>query len=320
MVSRGRRSLFYGLNATNMRDYVPELKYVRLHPINGPATSLIDNKLHLPFLLSRFPQHVPRHYCLIANDRFTALPLGHDRRICNADQFVDLLTREGRLVAKRLVSHVGVGFMLFSREDAGFAINGRSVDESELRSTATGLDGYLVTEYVLPHSYSHEIYSRSVNTIRLLTLCDQMKPRAFLAAAIHRFGTDETYPVDHPSRGGMYCRVEMDSGRLTDTVSFLDGGKAVYYETHPDTGARIEGVEVPRWADIRSAVLKMAEDLSFLPYMGWDIAVTPDSFKVLEINPCPGLSTAQTYGPMLADPRVRDFFLNVPGGEAVVRR
>lgn len=74
-------------------------------------------------------------------------------------------------------------------------------------------------------------------------------------------------------------------------------------------GARIEGVEVPRWQAIRDEILNMAAALPETPYLVWDLMVTsPGEFVVIEANNSAAVRFPQLHRPLLADPRVRKFY------------
>jgi hypothetical protein len=48
--------------------------------------------------------------------------------------------------------------------------------------------------------------------------------------------------------------------------------------------------------------------LPYIPYIGWDIIVQEEGFKIIEGNNHPGLDTLQAHRPLLKDPRVRKFY------------
>jgi hypothetical protein len=53
----------------------------------------------------------------------------------------------------------------------------------------------------------------------------------------------------------------------------------------------------------------MAEQLAFLPYLGWDIAIAPDGgFRVVEINSNTDINILQIAKPLLSDERLRRFY------------
>ena len=101
-----------------------------------------------------------------------------------------------------------------------------------------------------------------------------------------------------------------NTGRLSSGARWSSSaGDVRWYETHPDTGARIEGVKVPYWPAVRETIVGMARDFPFLPRTDWDVVVTGDNeFVVLEINAHPGIETLQVHRPQLRDPRVRRFY------------
>ena len=75
---------------------------------------------------------------------------------------------------------------------------------------------YLITEFVVQAPYAASIYPHTTNMVRILTLWDLAVGRPFLAAAVHRFGTARSAPVDnwHGGWGGLSARIDLDSGVL----------------------------------------------------------------------------------------------------------
>ena len=53
----------------------------------------------------------------------------------------------------------------------------------------------------------------------------------------------------------------------------------------------------------------MANNLAMVPYMGWDVVITEAGFKVLEINSLPGINLIQFFKPLLAEERIRRFYV-----------
>ena len=121
---------------------------------------------------------------------------------------------------------------------------------------------------------------------------------------------DNSPTLDNWSRGGLSAEVNRDTGRLSSGARWSSSaGDVRWYETHPDTGARIEGVKVPYWPAVRETIVGMVRDFPFLPRTGWDVVVTGDNeFVVLEINAHPGIKTLQVHRSQLRDPRVRRFY------------
>lgn len=173
---------------------------------------------------------------------------------------------------------------------------------------AQDCDGYMICESLEQHPYSREIYGSALNTIRIVTATDGDGP--FVVASAHRFGTNASRPVDNWSAGGISVGIDAETGVMTKGAPHPrhSGDRLVWHERHPDTRAQIHGVMIPEWPRLRKAILAMAWRLSFLPYLGWDVALTPSGLKVIELNGNSDVHVLQIHAPLLQDERTRIFF------------
>jgi hypothetical protein len=130
----------------------------------------------------------------------------------------------------------------------------------------------------------------------------------FIALAVHRFGTDRSYPVDNWTRGGLSCHVDLASGRLGPGVTFPQPPPISWHDVHPNSGATLAGETIPDWHATTELVLTLSARLSFLPYIGWDVVVTGAGPKVIEGNYYSDVNLLQVHRPLLLDPRVRRFY------------
>ena len=168
----------------------------------------------------------------------------------------------------------------------------------------------LVCERVVQATYAAQIFPGATNSIRIIAMQDpDRNHEPFIPVATHRFGATGTEPADNWAKGGLIAEVDLETGRLAKGVKdpALTGGKLVYHSHHPDTDVPIEGVTVPRWLEIRDAMLRTAGALGFLKYVGWDVVVGEEEFWVLEGN-APASLAIQIHRPFLADPRAKRFF------------
>jgi Sugar-transfer associated ATP-grasp len=102
--------------------------------------------------------------------------------------------------------------------------------------------------------------------------------------------------------------IDLDTGILGPGAMVGGRNRVVWCDRHPETHARISGVEVPGWPELRDKVLEWSRRFSFAPCIGWDIVITRDGYSIIEGNSSPGLTMLQIHGPLLADPRVRRFY------------
>lgn len=166
----------------------------------------------------------------------------------------------------------------------------------------------LLTPFIQPAAYAAKIAPHCGNTIRVLTLRDEVGP--FVGRAVHRFGTRETAPTDNWSLGGLCAKVDLETGVLGKAVKHPTHTNGVlrWVERHPDTDALIEGTIVPRWPQIQAELLRTLDDLPEFVEVGWDILITNESFWVIEGNLDPGFSSLQVHGSLLKDDRVKAFY------------
>jgi hypothetical protein len=196
-------------------------------------------------------------------------------------------------------------------EDLGggrVAIGGEPRPAAEARAFLAGLREHLLMEHVEAAAYSRAIYPGSTNTLRILTVWEDDTGEAFLPYALHRFGTSRSGGVDNVSGGGVAANVDEETGKMDRVVAVGSDGRPVYASVHPDTGAPIEGVVVPGWADAAARMLALAREHPYLPYVGWDAVITDSGVRVLEGNSFTGADVFQLRLPLLAHPRLRRYF------------
>jgi hypothetical protein len=167
--------------------------------------------------------------------------------------------------------------------------------------------GEIATPRIVQHDYAATICPNAANTIRILTAWDYDRQDIFLAAAMHRFGAARTGCVDNWSNGGLAVGIDLETGRMGPGVRKpnIDPSRT-RYKTHPDTGAPIDGVVIPRFHEMCADLLRVARRFP-RRYVGWDIVMTPDSWTYLEANPIPALALFQLHRPVLLDPRLRTY-------------
>lgn len=286
----------YGLDATNYKDYLSDWAYFRMYPLNDSTYSAwIDDKLTTRLVLTKYRQFLPRNYFSIEKGQL--LP-SVDQKEAGMEGLFGILREQGALALKREAGSFGRGFLKLEAKGGGYLINGQAVSRDELQDRIRTLEGYLVTEFIQPNPSIAEVYPRVVSTIRLMIIKDEGQP-AVLANAFIRFGTDQSGEVDNAATGIIAALLERTSGRYDGGLEIrTDGIRAL--ETHPDTGVRIQGT-IPGWSTMVAEVLAMADYLGKLSWLGFDIVVTEDSFRVLEINSHQNIRTLQYFYPLLKD-------------------
>ena len=86
--------------------------------------------------------------------------------------------------------------------------------------------------------------------------------------------------VDNFAGGGMFTMLDDDGVALYGAVDKHSNA----YEMHPATGVAIKGFQVPMYREMLAMVEQLAQRLPHTPYVGWDVALTPEGPAILEAN------------------------------------
>jgi len=302
------RLVLYGLTRENLAEYVPDRRFEALHPINGRFSRLIDDKFQLLFTLRDFPDYLPKTYYLVRDGLLFGLADGLPG--CQRYEprpLLELLHQGRRLVLKPEYGSSGEGVRLMEYASGMWRLDGRSCLESDVVAILRDLRMHLICECVEQHSYARRFFPYATNTIRLITLRDDDTLEPFLATAFHRVGTSRSQPVDNVAAGGLFGSINPTTGELGKFTGYPVSRSLDWFTHHPDTGEPLAGAVIPRWHDVTQQILGVSRKLSFLTLMGYDVVVTEDGLKILEINSLPTL-LPQTFQPYMSLPAVAKFF------------
>ncbi len=304
----GESYVFYDLRRNNPRQYVSDVRrYLRTPFINGEFAPVLDNKLIFHETLDRFPGLTPDVFGLISDGRVHS-DLHPDHHGDPVAFILELLQSRSNLVIKPVTGGGGGGIDFLLRERGRLMMNGRVSDRPAIGAAPAGPKRKPICEFVRQHDTIAALYPGTSNTLRILTALDRDGP--FVAAAILRIGCRRSEPFDNWLRGGLSAPVDLSTGVLGRACSLADEHDRVeWHERHPDTGSMIADVELPHWRTIKETILALVARLGFLRYVGWDALITAEGFKLLEGNNYAGLASIQVHGPLLANPRLRAFYV-----------
>ncbi|NLE63423.1 MAG: hypothetical protein GX612_06265 [Bacteroidales bacterium] len=222
--------------------------------------------------------------------------------------FADLLNEKKILSCKPCFSRWGEGFMKVEVKDEMFYINGTHYPVLEFMAEILSLNNYIVTEYVQQHPYAQAVHPESVNTIRILCVWDYDAQTFFLARCFHRFGINKSV-VDNVNSGfAIAVLIDHKTGILKNKIIISDEKKQykiLKISKHPDTGVLLSDIQIPHWQFIKDKIIEICNHISFIKYMGLDVAVTADGFKILELNSKSQINIFQYIEPLLTDERIQ---------------
>lgn len=151
---------------------------------------------------------------------------------------------------------------------------------------------WIVEEYFVQHPVVSALNPSSVNTIRIWVL-DRADRGHEVLAAILRIGRAGMV-VDNTSSGGIAAPIDLERGRLGPARDLLPEYNV--YVDHPDHGARIEGVVLPFWGDVRQLAIRALAAFPGLRFAGLDVSIGPNGPVVQELNVSPDREHAVITG------------------------
>ena len=276
----------YGLTKENYKNFLSDYQYHWLNRINNGYQIWINDKTTTRYVMEPYKQFLAKYYydiikmngktCIKA---LQDIPEGFE---ASFDGIFKLLRQEKLLALKPSAGTHGDGFYRMEYADGKYLINGKEMTEDEIVAMISGFKSiYVITEYLFMHHELKKIYPNSVNTIRVAVV-NQNAYEPKIMQTYMRIGSSKSGFTDNVGYGGICAKIDTATGRYYCAEQLRDH-KFTPCPVHPDTGVRIEGV-VPNWDYMCEGVLNICRFMPELEYLGFDIAITDDGFKIIEIN------------------------------------
>ena len=291
------RLLQYGITEENYKNFISDFEYKWLRHINSKYRKWMEDKITVKYVVSDHNSYFPAYYyhiiCKNGNNKVISmmdLPEGYT----NTFEDIFRLVEEKKVLALKPDegSH-GDGFYKFTCENGKYQLNYQDVEKEDVLKILEDIENqYLVTEYINMHPEIKRIYDGAVNTIRMIVFKKDGKTPV-IGNAYMRFGSKQTGAVDNMGAGGMFARIDIDTGHFYDSKIITNNSiESCLY--HPDTGVKIEGY-LPNWEKVKADVLAVARSIPQLEYFGFDLAITEDGIKFPEINRFPDYPAIEKY-------------------------
>jgi len=205
------------------------------------------------------------------------------------------LGRDRDLVLKPACGRQGAGFFHVSAQGKVRDGDGADVSSDDLAKKVFaythhfGEYGYLAQEALAPHPDMVELTGiDALATVRVVSaLRDGVVDFVEIFLKIPAPGS-LTDNFRYGATGTMLAGVDPASGRLTALVGLLRPGHRYVLERtarHPATGREIEGRTLPRWSEAVEVSRRAALAHPRTATLGWDLALTPAGWMLLDFNP-----------------------------------
>ncbi len=191
----------------------------------------------------------------------------------NIKEFEMFLRKHQQVIAKPIEGEGGEGVEMIIYKSIS--------DINKIYNKLVENNQLLIEEYIKQHKGMNELYSTSVNSLRMFTFIKDNNPH-FLQAAL-KIGNGSI--IDNFAGGGMYTILN-DEGKVI--YSAIDKNDNIY-NVHPVTNKQIIGFQVPLFDEAVELVCEAAKIIPEVGYIGWDVAISENGPVIIEGNCYPGV-------------------------------
>ena len=282
--------MLYDFDHNDKSEYLSEFDWYRSRYINEPFDFVCNNKIASAEILKQYVR-VPESYMIKNKGHLTSF----DSVAMNYEDALALLKEKKKMFFKPYGKGKGTGVVIMTwDEEANLpAIDLKPMSDEDFLGHLKKHDDWFLSEAMEQHQYLNDIYDQTVNTIRFITLKDPKTHQFKVFFAVQRIGTKETIPVDNGSRGGLVANIDLETGILTEARCLHNRN---VYKVHPDSGAPIEGVQIPGWAKLKEDMINLANKLPYMHFIAWDILITEEGHCIIEANTSSGVNIIQLWG------------------------
>lgn len=268
--------VMYDLKHNDMKEYITEYERWIAEDINGKYAPFMSEKLLLSGIFDDIK--TPKTYGYIEG----GICYGCSGKL-EESEVLSLIEKQEKVIAKP-VNSPGGGFGVYvisTDGNSGFYIDDKPISKKDLIEKITTSEGYMLSQVVKQHHYAMQIYPRTTNTIRIISIWRKNEDKPKIVLAAQRIGREKSFPVDNACAGGLFGWIDVDSGTVESVKEY---GSENCYTIHPDTGTQLVGIKIPGWEAIKESLLKSHSKRRYFRFIAWDVIVTEDGFYICEVN------------------------------------
>jgi hypothetical protein len=299
----------YDLSKNDYKKYIPALDNTKKASLNGDFNYLLGNKImferHMQTIINGIDYlHVIENIGYFEGGYLNSL----NKEIVSGEYYslIPFLERND-LILKPISGSRGRGILFLEKEDDHYLLDSKKLNWEELTGIFKNLNNYLIQEKFIQFGFSNNIYSGSLNTMRICTMINPVTKHPFIAYAVHRFGSLESGYKDNFSQGGIAALIDIN-GKLSKGISLSNEGKIELYESHPLSTKPIYNEQITNWENFTKILIEMAGKMSYLKHVGWDIILSNNELYILEGNVGPDLDLIQIHKPLSEIESAWNFF------------
>lgn len=281
----------YGFDAENFRnqqDFIPHMVFIKNRSKGNQTpkrthtgdynyiTLLRDKYVFANYLSSAIgPEHTVPTLSLIVNQEAF-------KRDEQSWKTIDsLLAKDEKKVFKVIDGECADGVMLVEGKEKSFYVDDQLISRDDFLSLLKNKK-IIVQSVVEQHEQLKRFKTRSVNTIRIVTIRGKSGKIGVFAAFLRLSGNAESF-VDNRAKGGLGIGIDLETGKLMK-YGFPHDGFGNKTPVHELSQIVFEGFQLPYWEDTKKLVIIAHKQFYEIQSIGWDVALTPDGPCLLEGN------------------------------------
>lgn len=245
------------------KNFFPEILYIpnfeNYMNNNKNYCKVYEDKSILPLLASNIGVKTPKAYVTCSYNLYRNCK---NEKITK-EEALDLLKNIGPCFAKPTIdSDSGRGCILLNLKN-GIDKNSNS---SLINIFEELGENFVVQEVIKCHSSLSKIYSKSVNTFRIMTY--RWNDEILTTPSILRLGRNNNY-LDNAHAGGIFIGIDND-GLLND-VAFTEFNQKFYF--HPDTKVKFIDYKIDLFPKVLNIAKKMHALMPQVGVINWDFTI-----------------------------------------------
>ena len=165
--------------------------------------------------------------------------------------------------------------------------------------------GYLFQEALRPHRAIAELLgNETISGVRLVLIQDEQGVEVIGALWKLATGANDVDNTRGYSTGNLTGGIDIETGRLGQVLNGYWPHAEVVTKS-PDTHRSLEGFVIPFWPEVKALCSRAASVFPLLRIQYWDIAVTDDGPRILELNDEGSVQGPQLWGRGFLTERMR---------------
>lgn len=306
----------YGLSDDDKQEYLSDYDFYKIWPINSWNRIWINDKLTLKYLLANteFSDIMPKYYYYTSSKGLKKLlDAPNPNRNPSIEEFKNVLASVGEFACKPCNGTTSLGFFRMSYDGKTFFVNDEELKENEFEVFLQKHSNYVFTEYLRP-SKQFEVYSPHIHTLRVVTVNIGGNNPVIIGGYLripNKESGEANYIIigkENLEKFNVVVNVNYDSGEF-GPAKLTYANRTVIVDSHPDNGISLHGV-IDNYSELKETIIGIARRFSTVELMGFDIGITNNGIKCMEINSHPGIKYMQIFTPLLRNEYTKEYFTN----------